>query len=165
MLTPLRRKMQALLAAVPVRRKPALRRSDAPEALLATDLPLAAEKAAVADFIALSEKAGWTVMRRGNWLLLDHPVDAPDCPVPAELPGEAGCCLSLLLRHGGGDAPEEDIRALVKARDAGSTALERLCAAWHRDWAARLRRHEPLPGGLIPYLCGALTPVTKEDAP
>ena len=87
MLTPLRRKMQALLAAVPVRRKPALRRSDAPEALLATDLPLAAEKAAVADFIALSEKAGWTVMRRGDWLLLDHPVDAPDCPVPAELPG------------------------------------------------------------------------------
>ena len=165
MLTPLRRGMQTLLAAVPVRRKPALRRSDAPEALLATDLPLAAEKAAVADFIALSEKAGWTVMRRGDWLLLDHPVDAPDCPVPAELPGEAGCCLSLLLRHGGGDAPEEDIRALVKARDAGSTALERLCAAWHRDWAARLRRHEPLPGGLIPYLCGALTPVTKEDAP
>ena len=165
MLTPLRREMQSLLSAVPVRRKPALRRSDAPEALLATDLPLAAEEAAVADFTALAENAGWTVLRRGDWLLMDHSVDAPDCPVPAELPGEAGCCLSLLLRHGGDDAPEEDIRALVKARDAGSAALERLCAAWHRDWAARLRRREPLPGGLIPYLCGAMTPVTKEDAP
>lgn len=164
MLTPLRREMQALLATVPVRRKPALRRSDAPEALLATDLPLAAEKAAVADFTALAENAGWTVLRRGDWLLMDHPVDAPDCPVPAELPGEAGCCLSLLLRHGGCDAPEEDIRALVKARDAGRNALERLCAAWHRDWAARLRRHEPLPGGMIPYLRGAITRVTKEDA-
>ena len=164
MLTPLRRGMQTLLAAVPVRRKPALRRSDAPEALLATDLPLAAEDAAVADFTALAEKAGWTVMRRGDWLLLDHPVDAPDCPVPAELPGEAGCCLSLLVRHGGDDAPAEDIRTLVKALDAGGNALERLCAAWHRDWAARLRRHEPLPGGLIPYLCGAITRVTKEDA-
>ena len=165
MLTLLRRDVQAMLACVAVRRKPALRRSDAPEALLATDLPLAAEEAAVEAFTALAEAAGWTVTRRGDWLLMDHPVDAPDCPVPAELPGEAGCCLSLLLRHGGGDAPEEDIRALVKARDAGSTALERLCAAWHRDWAARLRRREPLPGGLIPYLCGALTPVTKEDAP
>lgn len=164
MLTPLRREMQSLLSAVPVRRKPALRRSDAPEALLATDLPLAAEEAAVADFTALAENAGWTVLRRGDWLLMDHSVDAPDCPVPAELPGEAGCCLSLLLRHGGGDAPAEDVRALVKARDAGGNALERLCAAWHRDWAARLRRHEPLPGGLIPYLCGAITRVTKEDA-
>ena len=164
MLTSLRHACQAHLQQAEATRKPALRRSAAPDALLATDLPLAAEKAAVADFIALSEKAGWTVMRRGDWLLLDHPVDAPDCPVPAELPGEAGCCLSLLLRHGGGDAPGEDIRALVKARDAGSTALERLCAAWHRDWAARLRRREPLPGGLIPYLCGAMTPVTKEDA-
>ena len=72
MLTPLRREMQALLATVPVRRKPALRRSDAPEALLATDLPLAAEEAAVADFTALAENAGWTVLRRGDWLLMDH---------------------------------------------------------------------------------------------
>ena len=165
MLTPLRRKMQALLAAVPVRRKPTLRRSDAPEALLATDLPLAAEEGTVEAFTAAAEEAGWTVMRRGDWLLLDHPVDTPDCPVPDRFTGEAGCCLSLLLRHGGGDAPAEDIRALVKALDAGETALERLCAAWHRDWAARLRRHEPLPGGLIPYLCGAITRVTKEDAP
>ena len=165
MLTPLRRGVQALLARVAVRRKPALRRSDAPEALLATDLPLAAEEAAVAAFTALAEQAGWTVTRRGDWLLLDHPVDAPDCPVPEQLAGEAGCCLSLLLRHEGSAAPPEDIRALVKARDAGSAALERLCATWHRDWAARLRRHEPLPGGLIPYLCGAMTPVTKEDAP
>ena len=165
MLTPLRREMQTLLASVPVRRRPVLRRSDAPEALLATDLPLAAEETAVAAFLTAAEGAGWTVTPQGDWLLLDHPVEAPDCPVPDRLAGEAGCCLSLLLRHGGDAAPREDIRALVKARDAGDRALERLCAAWHRDWAARLRRHEPLPGGLIPYLCGAMTPAAKEDAP
>ncbi|MGN0971204.1 MAG: hypothetical protein ACI4OY_04550, partial [Aristaeellaceae bacterium] len=107
MLTPLRREMQTLLAGADVRRKPALRRSDAPEALLATDLPLAAENAAVAAFIAAAEKAGWSVMRQGDWLLMDHPVDAPDCPVPDRLAGETGCCLSLLLRHGGCDAPAQ----------------------------------------------------------
>ncbi|MGN0745569.1 MAG: hypothetical protein ACI4ML_02710 [Aristaeellaceae bacterium] len=163
MLTPLRRDMQALLASVPVRRRPALRRPDAPEALLATDLPLAAEDAAVAAFITAAQGAGWTVVRRGDWLLLDHPVEAPDCPVPDRLTGEAGCCLSLLLRHGGHDAPPEDVRALVKARDAGDAALARLCAAWHRDWAARLRRREPLPGGLLPYLCAAMKSKAKED--
>ncbi|MGN1019092.1 MAG: hypothetical protein ACI4O7_01860 [Aristaeellaceae bacterium] len=165
MLTPLRRNVQTLLADVPVCRKPALRRSDAPEALLATDLPLAAEDAAVEAFLAAAEDAGWTVIPRGEWLLLDHPVDAPDCPMPERLAGEAGCCLSLLVRHGGDGAPREDIRALVKARDAGGRAVERLCAAWHREWAARLRRREPLPGGLIPYLCRAMTPAAKEDAP
>ncbi|MGN0778576.1 MAG: hypothetical protein ACI4MJ_05465 [Aristaeellaceae bacterium] len=153
-----------MLAALPVARKPALRRPDAPDALLATDLPLAAEESTVQAFIAMAQAQGWTVSRWESWLYLDHPVDAPCCPVPAVLEGEAGCCLSLLMRHADGAAPAEDIRALVKARDAGDQAIARLCAAWHRDYAARLRRHEPLPGGMIPYLCGAMTRPTKEDA-
>ena len=44
MLTEMRRQVQSVLYAVPVKRKPALRRSDLPDTLFATDLPLVAEK-------------------------------------------------------------------------------------------------------------------------
>ena len=75
MLRELRAQVNALLADTPVRRKPALRRSDAPGALLATDLPHAADEAATADFIARAEAAQWSVRRAENgWLLLDKPV-------------------------------------------------------------------------------------------
>ena len=45
--------------------------------------------------------------------------------------------------------------AVVKAADAGRQPFEKLCAALHGEFAVRLRRHEPLPGALLPYLCHA----------
>lgn len=166
MLTALRREVQALLAAIPADRKPALRRSDDASALLATDLPLIARDDAVNAFIAAAQADGWTVTFGKGWLLLDHAVPVPEVQVPPVIQGEAGCCLSLLLRHPGEDAPKTYIRALVKADEAGKAYLERLCAQWHRDFAGMLRRHEPLPGGLTPYLCAAIHHHTeKEVAP
>lgn len=151
MLTPLRRELLALLAKTDACRPPALRRSSHPEALLATDLPLLVAEEAAAAFIRAAEARGWRVWAEGGWLLLDHPVEAPPL-LPRRLTGEAACCLSLLLRHPGGDAPTASIRALAKAAEAGDRQVQRLCEAWHRDFAACLRRREPLPSGLIPYL-------------
>lgn len=155
MLTALRQQVQESLNSVPVRRKPALRRTDVPDALLATDLPLAADAEAVASFSALMTAQGWRVIQRENWLLLDTDVSAPETIIPKTLRGESGCCISLLLRHPSGDAPAGTIRALVKAAEAGKQPFERLCRQLHAELAAALRRHEPLPGGLLPYLCRA----------
>lgn len=155
MLTALRTQVQGVLYAVPAKRKPALRRSDAPDALLATDLPLVAEDDAVQDFTADMTCRGWRVSVRNGWLALDAPVPVPTYAVPDALMGECGCCISLLLRHQD-DAPAEDfIRSVVKAADAGRLPFERLCGQLHGEFAARLRRHEALPGALLPYLCRA----------
>lgn len=156
MLTALRASVQAHLACVPVWRKPALRRSDDPEALLATDLPLAAETAAVERFIAVMEADGWRIGREKDWLLLDHDIPAPNASLPRVLSGEAGCCLSLLMRHPDGEAPAALVRAVAKAAETGPEAVERFCAGWHGELARQLRKHQPLPGGMIPYLCAAL---------
>ena len=155
MLTVLRQQVQSVLYAVPAQRKPALRRSDAAEALFATDLPLIAEAEAVQGFLADMEQCGWTVSVRNGWLLLDTAVPAPEYAVPTAPAEECGCCISLLLRHME-DAPAEDhIRAVVKAADAGKQLFERLCEQLHGDFSAQLRRHQPLPGKLLPYLCAA----------
>lgn len=156
MLTPLRRQMATLLAACPACRKPALRRSDSPGYLLATDLPLAAEAADVSAFQAAAEAAGWHVAAQAGWLLLDHPLPPPVDSGRQTGPGEVGCVLWLARLHPQGGAPEADIRALAKAVESGDGAVERLCRSWHRQWAARLRCGEALPGGLAPYLSQAL---------
>ena len=155
MLTALRREVQKELADVPVTRKPALRRSDAPDALLATDLPLAADEKAVQGFVERMNGLGWRVWRQGSWLLLDAEVPVPDETVPETLSGESGCCISLLLRHPGGETDREALRALVKAVEKGPAAVEACCAGLHASWAAALREHWNLPGGLLPYLCRA----------
>lgn len=165
MLSALRREMQQLLAQTPASRKPALRRSDAPDALLATDLPLLAEEDDLTAFIAVAMAKGWRVSFLPNgWMALDHDVAAPDVPVPAAAEGEIGCCLSLLTRHPQGRAEAAYIRALVKADDAGKQELEKLCRTWHGDFARRLRLHQMLPG-VLPHLCAAIHHhTTKEDA-
>ena len=155
MLTALRQQVQAVLYAIPAKRKPALRRSDAPDALFATDLPLIAEVSAVAAFTAELKKMGWTVREGKGWLMLDAAVPVPAYTVPAELTGECGCCISLLLRHDEAAAATEAIRAVVKAADAGKQPFDRLCAQLHGELAARLREHQPLPGALLAYLCRA----------
>ena len=155
MLTGLRTQVQAVLYAVPAKRRPALRRSDAPDALFATDLPLIAEADDVRVFIADMEKQGWTVRERNGWLTLDADVPVPDYAIPTAPAGECGCCISLLLRHQE-DAPAADeSRAVVKAADAGRLPFERLCTQLHGAFAARLREHQALPGALLPYLCHA----------
>ena len=155
MLTALRQQVQERLYAVPARRKPALRRADAPDALFATDLPLVAEEAAVRCFMAGMEALGWTAREEAGWLTLDAPVPAPEYAVPAEMRGACGCCISLLLRHPEAAPAEEVIRAVVKAAEAGRQPFERLCGQLHGEFAARLRTHQPLPGKLLPYLCRA----------
>lgn len=151
--------VQAALADVPAQRKPALRRSEDPEALLATDLPLAAHAAAVEAFVRQMSNHGWRIREKQNWLLLDVDVPVPRFS-PVQAKGELGCCISLLTRHGGSGAPKETIRAIVKAVEAGT--LERLCLRLHREWAELLRLHQPLPGGLKPYLCRAARDIKKE---
>lgn len=155
MLTALRREVQAVLADMPVTRKPALRRSDAPDALLATDLPITADEETVQRFIGRMSEKGWRVWRHGSWLLLDAEIPVPADDVPETMEGELGCCISLLVRHPGGEKDEIALRALVKAAERGSAALEICCKGLHASWAAALREHRNLPGGLLPYLCRA----------
>ena len=120
-----------MLATVPTLRRPALRRSEDANALFATDLPLLAD---AADFCRLAEKHGWQTWIHGGWLLLDKLPNPPDMPLQIpDVPGELGCCLSLLARH-----PDDTADGTL-----------------HRDLAARLRTHNPLPGRLLPYLCRA----------
>lgn len=149
----LRLEAGAALALADTRRKPALRRADDPDHLLATDLPLASEEAAVRAFAEKMAGNGWTVTRRGGWLYLDHPLTPPAAQAgPRIAEGEVGCCLSLLERHPAGRASAEEVRALCKAAEAGRVPLERLCRAWHGQWAVLLRQHGELPGELFSYL-------------
>lgn len=152
MLTALRTQVQTVLYAVPAQRKPALRRSDASDALFATDLPLIAEESAVSAFAAEMTRKGWTVRPLKGWLTLDAPVPVPDAAVSDAPAGECGCCISLLQRHQEAAPADDFIRAVVKAADAGKLPFARLCGQLHGEFAARLRRHEALPGMLLPYL-------------
>lgn len=155
MMKELRAQVQRELYAVPAQRKPALRRSDLHNALLATDLPLIAPDEAVQDFAARMAAIGWRCWLHNGWLALDAPIPAPDADVPQVLTGEAGCCISLLLRHQDNGPAQDWIRAVVKAADAGKMPFERLCGELHSALAAMLRVHQPLPGELLPWLCKA----------
>lgn len=156
MLTALRREVQKALTETPAARQPALRRSDDPEALLATDLPLIADSGAAEAFAVRMTARGWRVWRAGDWLLLDAEVPVPETEVPAGASGEPGCCVSLLARHRNEKADKAAVRALVKAAESGRPSLERLCGRLHAEWAAALREHGDLPGGVLPYLCRAI---------
>lgn len=155
MLRALRARVNAALAEVPVRRRPALRRSDAPDALLATDLPHAAEAEAVAAFVARMTAEGWRIRQAENgWLLLDAQVPVPEAAHAAEdVPGECGCCLSILARHAEEDGQADGwIRAVAKAAEAGEQPFVRCCGQLHAQLAEALRLHQPLPGKLLSYL-------------
>lgn len=160
MLTALRCQVQECLSTTPCLRKPALRRTNDPSFLLMTDLPQVASPGAVAAFADSLSLRGWTVKEIPGWLLLDCPIPPPACTLPISFSGEAGCCLWLLYQHPGNAAPPEMLRALAKADEQGPAQVERLCKAWHGQFAALLRQHQPLPGGLLPYLCATM----KEDA-
>ena len=156
MLSALRAQVNAELLRLEVNRRPALRRSDDPEALLATDLPLAASAETAEGFVRRLRELGWRVWMAANgWLLLDAPVPAPEAAMSALPAGECGCCVSILRRHPDEGDASGMIRALVKAADAGRQPFERLCSQLHGQLAALLRRREPLPSALLPYLCQA----------
>lgn len=164
MLTALRAACRSHLDRACARRAPALRRSSAPDALLATDLPLIAPEEAVAAFRRDMAREGWAIREEKGWLLLDHPIPPPPMQTVTDYSGEAGCCLWLLLRHPGPDCPAAWVRALVKAQEEGAASLERLCRAWHGELARRLRLGLSLPGGLAPYLAQAIY-LLKEEKP
>jgi len=154
MMKRLRGMLRPLLEAVPTQHAPTLRRCDDPSALLATNLPFLADESAVLDFIHSAETQGWMVTPRNGWLLLDHDVSILDMPVPDAPRGEIGCLISLLVRHPQDTSPcQDELRALVKSAEVSAEALEQLCGQLHRQWAEKLRRHTPLPGGLLPCLC------------
>lgn len=156
MLSALRAQVNAELLRLEVNRRPALRRSDDPEALLATDLPLASSAETAEGFVRRLRELGWRVWPgRNGWLLLDAPVSAPEPATNCVPAGECGCCVSILRRHPDEGDASGMIRALVKAADAGRQPFERLCSQLHGQLAALLRRHEPLPSALLPYLCQA----------
>lgn len=161
MLTALRREVQAHLACVPVQRKPALRRTDDPDALLMCDLPRITKQEDVAAFITVLEAEGWRVRQEVGWLLLDHDVPEPEWAWPEAYPGEWGCCLWLLRQHPGEALAQGYIRELVKAAEQGQERVEWLCRRWHGEFAARLREHQLLPGGLVSYLCAAMKEETR----
>lgn len=165
MLRALRAQVQAQFAGMTLARRPALRRSDAPDALLATDLPQLADADTLDAFCCEMARRGWRCMPCDGWLLLDAPVPAPDAYVPAVLSGACGCCISLLLRHPDQGNATEIIRRVVKAADAGRIPFERLCGQLHAEFAARLRCGLPLPGALLPYLCHAQRAFCKEEKP
>ena len=163
MITQLRRDLLAFLRDIPCSRTPTLRRCRHDGALLATNLPFIAQPDDVRRFADACRLRGWTVSESDGWLLLDHAVTPPDSPIPDTLSGEVGCLISLLIRHPQDHAPCDDaIRALAKACEESPAVTDRLCAALHDDWAQRLRKREPLPGGLLPYLCFAHS-VCKEE--
>lgn len=160
MLRALRAQVNAHLWQAQTVRKPALRRTDDPSALLMTDLPRIASEEAVAAFVEAITAEGWRVQCGPDWILLDHDVPVPEAPWPEEYPGETGCCAWLLRQHPGDASAQGYIRALAKAADAGHDKVEQLCRQWHGEFAACLREHRPLPGRLAPYLCAAM----KEEA-
>ena len=143
----LRRELYGLLARTDCRRPPALRRSPREDALYATDLPQAADEDAVREFTGRAERAGWRTETGEGWIRLDY---TGEIRAAEAFPGETGpeghCCAELLRRHPAGRRNgDRERRMLVKAGEEGAAAYEKTCAALHREWAAALRRGEPLP--------------------
>lgn len=164
MLTALRQQLQQLLLHTPASRRPALRRSDRPDALFATDLPLLTEEDDLTASIAVAVQSDWRIGFLPNgWMTLDHDIPAPPLTIPPISQNEAGCCLSLLLQHPGGTVEKEYIRAIAKAADIGPVEVEKLCRIWHGDFSARLRQHQTLPD-VLPYLCAAVCSSKEEKA-
>lgn len=158
MLTAARTALAELLGGIRTPRKPAVRRAADSAWMLATDLPLLVSEEETARFLTLARDAGWRTGRAANgWLLLDCPALLPTAPVPEPLPdGETGALISLLLRHPSKETDLPALRAVAGSSEQGRIQLERVCAGLHAAWAEALRKHEKIPGALLPYLCAAV---------
>ena len=157
--------LKGLLGEEKTPRQPVLRRSRRPDWLYTTDLPGLISEEALQSFRIRAEAAGWWTEVQAGWLEFTRKVSSPPAGwFEGARPEEAGCCASLLRRHSGLPAENRDRNrqatpriqadqrdgnreaiALMKAGEEGTRAYEKLCAALHRDWAARLRRGERLP--------------------
>lgn len=143
----LRKELNSMLAAAETKRPPALRRSLREGWLYATDLPQTADPAAVRDFRGNAENAGWRTEEDNGWILMNLPGAVPqDTGFRGPFGREARACASLLQRHPErGKTGERELCRLTGAAEEGPEAFERACAALHREWAAALRRGDPLP--------------------
>lgn len=162
MLTELRQRIRSVLDEAGARRPPALKRTDVSGALLATDLPLAADRAATEAFLRRMAEMGVGCEERRGWILMDAPLVLPADDPAVRAAGECACCLSILRRHECGAADAETIRRIVKAAEAGRQPFERLCGQLHGELAAMLRRHETLPGGIAGCLARAWKQICTE---
>ena len=153
LLTPYRRTVQALLHGIPALRKPFLRRSLRPDALLTTDLPRLTAPESLAWLIAALEAQGWTALRQGDYLELT-PELVPPAPGGRVFAGADRPALRrlfhLLNRHPAPRGDTASILALLKAEEAGTPS--RCPATLCRQCAVCLRTHERLPGELLPYV-------------
>ena len=146
-----RKELSDLLSETGARRRPVLRRSLAPGALYATDLPAAAAETEKQRFCRKAAEAGWTVREADGWLLLDRPVSEPPAGwFTGAFGPEARCCASLIRRGKmRGDTADGDgqraARQLIKAAEEGDGALEKVCRSLHAEWAERLRKGVALP--------------------
>ena len=144
----LREELRELCRQVKTIRTPAIRRSLQDRYLYATDLPQAAEEAAVKEFMRKAREAGWKVSEAEGWLQLDKPVHMPpkgwyEGPAGAEAAG----CLSILRRHAGRTAPSDGSaeRRLIKAAETGAAAFKEACRLIHAQWAKGLREGNKIP--------------------
>ncbi|MDO4483038.1 MAG: hypothetical protein Q4C54_00990 [Clostridia bacterium] len=142
MLTKEREQLRMLMAQAGFHRRPALKRCQDPDYLMATDFPAAASEEQTEVFVHSLQNHGWLCTRKGNWLFLDkESYELPNPPVPDTIPaGEIGCCISLLQRHMSDCGDIRLVRLLMKTADESAQKTEALCLVWHREWAAGLRR-------------------------
>ncbi len=142
----LRMELEALTKACMTFRPATVRRSLKDHMLYATDLPCLLTDCELTEWIRMASGNGWRSEQDRDWLLLDH--DIPDA-LPGKFRGpfgnEAGCCASLLRRQCGTGNGNDVKRRLVKAGEEGAEAYEQICRELHEEWAARLRKGEPLP--------------------
>lgn len=157
MLTALRLELNTLMAAAQPSRKPALRHANREGWLLCSDVPSLLDEAALTALCDQLHAAGWQTQLQNGWLYFDKPVPVPVVDMAAEFPGEVGCVVSLLRRHNDAAPCGEAIRLLCCAHDKGAVQVERLCRTLHQQMAEKLRLHQPLPGGLLPYVIRAAT--------
>ena len=143
----LRKEIRKLLDETECSRPAVLRRSRKEDYLYTTDLPQAASADAVTGFRRRAENAGWKTSAERGWVELDRiPETLPAGIIPDRTGTEARCCALILRMH-----PESrrngdrEKRILLKAAEENAEAYEEVCGALHREWAALLRRSEPLP--------------------
>ena len=147
-----RKELRTMLDRMGTSRPPALRRSDRPETLYATDLPLCSDAAQCNEFCRQAAAMGWQCEEEKGWLLLSRSVqNPPEGWFGGPFGTEAGSCCSLLRRADEKKEQENpnrkrmDAFLLIKAGEEGPEAYEQACRKLHLDWAERLRKKEALP--------------------
>ena len=148
---PWRKELAALLAAAPVSRPPALRRSLHPEFLFATDLPACAGPESCEIFLRCAADAGWESFQESGWMNLRKkdvlfPPDWWDS-LPQE--EEAVCLRVLTAVHPSLRFSRLQSCMLQKAREEGPDSLEKACRTVHRDFARQLREQSRQAGSAI----------------